>query len=143
MSSIKHITPILLLANKDIFILSDNDSAAKQARDSYCKEKGYQANHWYTFADVGINDKETIEDFISDKNLFVKVLNDIGKTEIQIQDIPNTGIMRHLAGWLNKEQKQQLKNLIVEQLTPNQIDVTYYSLLQNLKEKIANATENH
>ncbi len=141
-SSIKHITPILLLANKDIFILSDNDSAAKQAKDSYCKEKGYQANHWYTFADVGVNDKETIEDFISDKNLFIKVLNDMGKTEIQIQDIPNQGIMRHLAGCLNKEQKQQLKNLIVERLTPNQIDVTYYSLLQNLKEKIENATEN-
>ena len=66
----------------------------------------------------------------------------MGKTEIQIQDIPNQGIMRHLAGCLNKEQKQQLKNLIVERLTPNQIDVTYYSLLQNLKEKIENATEN-
>lgn len=142
-TSIKTLTPILLLAKRDIFILSDNDSAAEQARQSYKKEQGYQYNHWYTFTDLGVTNKKTIEDFITDRSLFQKVLKEMGKTNIEIPEHPEKGIMSVFHHHLTKDERQQFKVLLAQKITYNQIDTSYYSLLQALKEKIQNETQQH
>lgn len=142
-SSIKTLTSILLLAKRDIFILSDADSAAEQAKRSYQKDQGYQANHWYTFTDLGVSNKKTVEDFITDKSLFEKVLKEIGKMNIEIPEHPEKGIMSVLHPHLNKDQRQQFKALLAQKITCNQIDVSYYNLLQALKENIQNEIQPH
>ena len=142
-SSIKILTSILLLAKRDIFILSDDDSPAEQARQSYQKEQGFQANHWYTFTDLGVTDKKTIEDFITDRSLFKKVLKEMGKTNIEIPEHPEKGIMSVLHPHLTKDERQQFKVLLAQKITYNQIDASYYTLLQALKEKIQNETQQH
>lgn len=141
-SSIKTLTSILLLAKKDIFILSDADSAAEQAKRSYQKEQGYQSNHWYTFTDLGINNKQTIEDFIADRNIFKTVLEEMGKPDIEIPANTENGIIAFLSRHLkNKEEKQQFKVLLAQRLTGDYLDPAYYQLLKALKEKIQNETQ--
>lgn len=139
--SIKNLTPVFLLANKEIFIISDGDSAAVQAKKSYQKDQGYRFNHWYTFTDLGSN-KKTIEDFIADRNIFKAVLEEMGKTDIEIPANPENGIIAFLSSLIkNKEEKQQFKVLLAQRLTCDSIALDYYQLLTNLKEKIQNETQ--
>lgn len=130
-----------MLANKEIFIISDGDSAAVQAKKSYQKDQGYRFNHWYTFTDLGSN-KKTIEDFIADRNIFKAVLEEMGKTDIEIPANPENGIIAFLSSLIkNKEEKQQFKVLLAQRLTCDSIAPDYYQLLTNLKEKIQNETQ--
>ena len=140
--SIKVLTPILKLARKDIFIVSDADDAAQQARTSYVENNGYQYQHWFTFKDLGINDKITIEDFILGEDLFQNVLVEMGKEPVDFSQRSKKGVLGCVANVLkNKEEKQHFKNMLAEKLTSDKIDPSYYELLEALKNKIENATE--
>ena len=90
-----------------------------------------------------MTNKKTIEDFITDRSLFKKVLREMGKTNIEIPEHPEKGIMSVLHPHLTKDERQQFKVLLAQKITYNQIDASYYALLQALKEKIQNETQQH
>ena len=140
-SAIKHITPILLLADKDVFILSDADSAAKTAQKTYQQENGYKKQQWFTFSDLGFFDKETIEDFVSDESLFADILNKMNRSNIDLNKRGNKGIMAFLTERLSKDERLLFKENVARQITWKQIDPSYYELLEELKNRIENATE--
>lgn len=142
-SSIKHLTPILQLTNRNIFIVSDADEAAQKAKTSYIKDSGYQYQNWFTFKDLGIQDKFTIEDFIIDEDIFQKTLIEMNKQSADFSQRSNKGILGCIADLLNKEEKRTFKNLVATKLTTDKIDPSYYQLLEKLKNKIENATENN
>lgn len=132
---IKTITPLLKLADKNVFIFTDSDEAAKKAKESYQKENGYMNGNWFTFEDLGGNKDETLEDYI-DENFLQQVLNNV-KEGIKIEDnTKNLPVMQFLFNRLNKNEKWEFKNYITNNLETKYIKDSYFKILSNFKDKI-------
>ena len=110
-SDIKMITPLIKLADKNVFIFTDSDSASNNAKKSYQKDNGYMSGNWYTFEDLGGREDETLEDYIDEKFL-KQALNNIGVNIDLTQNTDNKPIMQYLYNKLNKDEKWKFKNYI-------------------------------
>lgn len=133
---IKSITPLLQLASKNVFIFTDSDSAATEAKNSYKDKHGYMSDNWFTFEDLGGNKDETLEDYI-DKALLEEAIE---ATKIKIdlnKNIYNKPIMQYLSN-ISKNDKDTFKNYITNNMKPKNIKDTYFERLFNLKAKIEN-----
>jgi predicted ATP-dependent endonuclease of OLD family len=147
----KFITPILELAKRECFIMSDADEAAKRLQKQFNEEKLYGV--WKRYDEIIENTPEiTAEDFIK-KNVFVVLCKKIKRenpslpklTEADFQD--SQGVMHILKKWVEipsfddakqKEIIKSIKETVFSELKPSQIEDNYYKLLERLKEDINN-----
>ena len=133
---IKHLTPLLMLANKNVIIFTDSDTGSNEAKKSYKSNNGYKNENWFTFENLGGMKDETIEDYVGNKELLQKALEYIGHTEIDLSTKGNKKIMKMLEG-LNKEDKDKFKSYIIKKLTYKDIKEEYFStILKTLRDKI-------
>jgi hypothetical protein len=130
-SSFKHVTPIVQLARKNVFIFSDSDKAAENARDSYKREKGYQPENWYTIEELGGGKNYTIEDYLESDFLQRGLDQILGEGEKLIADKGNNPVMVFLHN-LQKEEKEKLKAYYANNVSISNIIPEYYALLENL-----------
>ncbi len=133
---IKHLTPLLMLANKKVTIFTDSDNGSNDAKKSYKNSNGYQYDHWFTFENLGGAKDETIEDYIGNEDLLLKALEHIGHTEIDLSMRSNKKVMKMLEN-LNKEDKEKFKSFLIKKLTYKDIKEEYCSvILKTLRDKI-------
>lgn len=133
--SFKLVAPIVQLAKKNIFILSDADSAALSAREAYRRDNGYQYHNWYTIKDLGGYENYTIEDYLEDEFLQKGVDIILGEGVKDIKDKAERPVMQFLIN-LSKDQRDALKKYYSDNVTVTDIKLTYYQLLENLIEQI-------
>jgi len=138
---IKSMTPLVMLADKDIFIFTDSDDASISAQNDYKNNNGYKSSQWYTFADLGGTKNQTAEDYVTTE-LINRALSDIGKSEINLNDnTENKPIMQFLYNKTTKEEKRNFKDYIAKNVTFNDIKDDYYERLNQLMIKIENIDE--
>lgn len=132
-SGIKHVTPVFAyIKDKKIIIFTDSDEASENAKKEYIKNKGYQAENWFTFEDLGGEKNETIEDYLSDE-ILDKGLKHI-KSEIDIRTRGKQKVMKFLHGVPNLD---AFKTFLYENVTPDDIKKEYFTvILHNLSEKL-------
>jgi len=146
---IKCITPILELANRDCFIMTDADEAAKRLQKQFDEEKLYGV--WKRYDEIIEDTPEiTAEDFIK-KNVFVSLCKKIKRENPSLSDLTEAdfqdsrGVMYILKKWVKipsfdkdkqKEITDSIKETVFSELKPSQIEDNYYNLLEKLKECI-------
>ena len=140
---IKSITPILELAQREYFIISDSDAPAKEKQKEYMKERG--TGLWKRYDEILPGTKEiTGEDFIEIKTI-EKALKEI---KLKYSQLVNTdpqfddtrGILFAIKEWLNKNGLSKdskyiiegLKDYIFDNLKPSDIKDEYYDLITEL-----------
>ena len=140
--SIKAITPLIELAQRQCMIISDNDKPAKDQQKIYKQERGF--GEWKTYQDI---DKKieavTGEDFI--KNDFItkyvkNVLSGTNMPEFNASMLPDKkGKIDAVSRWLNtngmtadqtKDTITKIKNEIFDNLKGQHIEDSYTYLLQ-------------
>ncbi|MDR2685213.1 MAG: ATP-binding protein [Rickettsiales bacterium] len=132
--SIKNITPVWNLAKKKLTIFTDSDESSNTARESYKTEKGYEADAWLTYEDLGGQRHETIEDYIND-DLLKKALEHIN-SDIDIATRETKKVMQFLET-LSKDNKKSFKEYIYDNLKPTNIKAEYFTIiLKNLADKL-------
>lgn len=133
---IKHLTPLLMLANKNVIIFTDSDNGSNEAKKSYKNSNGYKNENWFTFENLGGTRDETIEDYIGNEELLQKALEYIGHTEIDFSTRNNKKIMKMLES-LEKEDKEKFKSYLIKKITYKDIKDEYFSIiLKELQNKI-------
>lgn len=148
-SFMKYLTPIMELANRECFILSDNDEPSRRTQEKFNEEKLFGV--WKRYSEILLNTPEiTAEDFIK-KEAILKVCKNIKQTnpnlkELTIDDFRNNrGIIYNIKNWLSipsiDENKQKeiieiIKDEIFNELKQSNIEDNYYNLLQKLSEQI-------
>lgn len=145
---IRYVTPLLELANRDCFILSDDDEIARQRQKEYIESQGYGL--WLRYSQI---DEEsgavTGEDFISLEAFREGWRKVRGKhpdlPEISDKDLRGSkGRVCALGSFLSKngfqsESKaivEELKSEIFRELKSSHIDGSYYVLLDRLASRV-------
>mgnify|MGYP001057832777 CR=1 FL=1 len=134
-TSIEHITPLLMLANKNIVIFTDSDKPSMDAKKKYVESEGYQKDNWHTFSELGGDKDETIEDYINNDDLLQTALESIGKTK----DIRTRGtqkIMKFVSD-LTRDEKNDFKTFIIKNMEDKDIKEEYFiRILKTLSDKL-------
>jgi len=152
---IKSMTPLMELAQRECFIVSDSDAPAKEKQTEYQKINGYGL--WKRYDEVLSNAKAiTAEDFIkldTIKNLLKQV-----KTKYpQLIDIEDSklsdsrGVLFAISEWLktngfsaadSKNTIDDLKNNIFDNLKPSDIIDEYYDFIVELEKIVSEDKKN-
>jgi len=146
--SIKNVTPMLELGQRECIILSDSDDPAKQHQTEYEQKHGYGV--WKRFDQIKSTDVITSEDFIKDAVVIKALKEELKKyPNIRISTDPriqNTkGKLNIIVAWLKQNRVSdsdckiiidQTKNNIFTNLKVADIDNSYYEFLRALEEEI-------
>lgn len=140
--TIKTITPLIELANRECLIVSDSDKPAKDQQKKYTRDKGF--GKWKNYQDIDSTiEAITGEDFIKNEfitkqiktvsaNLSMPVFNDT---------LPDKGKLTVIDSWLTsngmtqeqaKDVTRKIKDKIFENLKSQNIEDTYTKLLQGI-----------
>ncbi len=151
--SMAQITPLLKLANREAFIVSDNDKPAKDKKKEYEKNNGY--GYWFTYEDIDSELKAiTGEDFIK-ISIIIDILSKIKDEkgfDIEISESDFTdpkGRLYIIDKWLidngiaEKEDRKEIINNIKDEIFSDlkytHIEEYYYDFLINTIKKINEA----
>ncbi len=145
---IGNITPLLELADRTCFVLSDADAAAKDKKKKYQNEGGY--GKWWTYDDVwpGVP-AVTGEDFVK-SHVFLDLLTQIKETR-NLVNLPENlddprGKIYIITKWLTEngvpgneisKTLEEIKEKVFSNLRQAEISDTYYEFLEKLAEKIS------
>jgi len=147
--SIKAITPLMELANRECLIISDSDKPAKDQQKLYKQEKGY--GKWNHYQDINSKiEAITGEDFL-DNDYIVKqithVLTDAALPSFDPSILPNkknklAAIKKWLTanGYTDEQTNDTLlkiKDSLFESLKPLHIDSSYSELLLGITKAIS------
>lgn len=152
---IKSMTPLMELAQRECFIVSDSDAPAKEKQTEYQKINGYGL--WKRYDEVLSNAKATTaEDFI--KLDTIKTLLKQVKTKypqlIEIEDSKlsdSRGVLFAISEWLktngfsaadSKNTIDDLKNNIFDNLKPSDIIDEYYDFIVELEKIVSEDKKN-
>lgn len=152
---IKSMTPLMELAQRECFIVSDSDASAKEKQTEYQKINGYGL--WKRYDEVLSNAKAiTAEDFI--KLDTIKTLLKQVKTKYpQLIDIEDSklsdsrGVLFAISEWLktngfsaadSKNTIDDLKNNIFDNLKPSDIIDEYYNFIVELEKIVSEDKKN-
>lgn len=142
-STIKAITPIIELAERECLIISDNDKPAKAQQKAYVQEKGY--GEWKRYHDIDSTiDAITGEDFV--KNDFIAkqlnlVLKGLSMPQFDETLLPSNYKLSAIFKWLTdngmtKDQAEdvipKIKDSISHNLKYQNIEPTYTKLLNGI-----------
>lgn len=141
--TIKTITPMIELANRECLIVSDSDKPAKEQQKIYKRDKGFGT--WKIYQDIDSSiEAITGEDFVKNSVIakHVKlVLADSSMPVFNETDLPDKNKLVAIIKWLKDngmtpDQAQdtvtKVKHSIFEQLKPTNIEVTYTKLLEGI-----------
>jgi energy-coupling factor transporter ATP-binding protein EcfA2 len=146
--SMKSITPMIELANRTCFIISDADKAAKEEQKLYKKDKGF--GEWLTYADIDSSITAlTGEDFVKKAHV-IKQVNSVisaaGMPAFAEIDLPNDHdklavILRWLtANGMTQEQAKdalnQIKDAIFAKLKASDIADEYQKLMIGIQARV-------
>jgi len=141
--SIKAITPMIELAQRQCLIISDSDSPAKDKQKEYKKEKGFGS--WKTYQDIDPTIKAiTGEDFIKNDFIAEQIKSTLAETAMPAFDKFSLGDKNKLSAiskWLTdngmtKEQANStlsnIKNSIFENLESQNIEDEYLKMFNGI-----------
>ena len=145
----KYLTPILDLANRECFILSDNDEPSHRYQEKFNAEKLFGV--WKNYKQILPNTQEiTAEDFIK-KEIILRICKNVNRTNTSLRDLTlddfrnNSGVIYVIKNWLNipsfdeskqKEIIEMIKDEIFNELKQSHIEDNYYNLLEKLSEQV-------
>jgi hypothetical protein len=133
--SIRNITPIIKLCNKKVIIFTDADKGSNDAKKSF--EKQDPETKWITFSDINSNHNNyTIEDFIKNDLLNKAALE--SNIDVNFEDKPDNKTVMKYIGNAEKENKENFKNYIANNITRDDIKREYFDTLKELNESIKN-----
>jgi len=138
---IRYITPMIELANRECFIISDDDEISKEKQKEYIKNRGYGT--WKRYSEIQSGTTAiTGEDFLVAEAILAawkKVWSiQPGLPELTVKDINGTkGRVHAISSLLQKngfhvEAKKivdEFKEELFNDLKPSHIDSSYYELL--------------
>lgn len=146
--SIKNVTPMLELGQRECLILSDADDPAKQHQTEYKQNHGYGV--WKRYDQINSTNVITSEDFIKDTVIIKALKEELKKypsiqinTEPQIQN--NSGKLNIITVWLKQNSvsdinckiiTDQMKDNLFTNLKTSDIYNSYYEFLKILGEEI-------
>lgn len=138
---VRNITPLLELANRSCFIVSDSDAPAKEKQKEYQKLRGYGT--WKRYDEISKSvSAETADDFIKE-DVFKKHLEKAKQGLPSLTGDPPLGTSGRMAvvkKWLtsqgiNQEQTKEfldgLKSALFDDLKVVDIDASYYDFLKD------------
>ncbi len=147
----RYITPVFEAANRDCFILSDNDEPAKRYQKDFNEENLY--GDWKRYDELLPDLQEiTAEDFIK-KDIIVKAWKNRKQDYTHLCDLNNTelsddrGVIYVLKqkirtceidGNKQKEILNSIKEYIFSELKPSHIDDNYFNLLERIARHLKN-----
>lgn len=144
---VKKFTPIMQLADKSCFILTDSDEQSLTARKDFQKNKLY--GDWHTYGSVLKNNSyETLEDFIKTAE-WKKQVNACKSIDVKIpatyyEKRPRLSELRKELSKLGvaKEDVRKICNEIKKQLfegefKPNMLENEYFDMLEKLEKKLS------
>ncbi len=145
----KSLIPIFEAVNRKCLIITDNDEPAEQRKKEYEKIRGFGT--WETYKEIDTNCYAiTGEDFLK-KDYIKGKIKFFKKKHPEINGDPdfsssNLGILHSIVDWLingnHKSQEEtkilnsEFKSLLFEDLTPKNIDITYYKFLTKVIDKL-------
>lgn len=145
----KYITPVFEAANRDCFILSDNDELAKRYQKDFNEENLY--GDWKRYDELLPDLQEiTAEDFIK-KDIIIRAWKNIKQDYTHLGDLNNTelgddrGVIYVLKqkirtceidGNKQKEILDSIKEYIFSELKPSHIDDNYFNLLERIAQHL-------
>lgn len=130
--SMAQLTPLLKLACRESWIVSDNDAPAKNMKKEYEKNHGY--GFWKTYQDIDPELKVmTGEDFVKTEPI-LKILNKIKEENQYQKDITDTDFSSNPKGKLFVINKWLIDNGVTEQKNREEIiDSVKQTLFDELK----------
>ncbi|UKS25817.1 ATP-binding protein [Paenibacillus sp. HWE-109] len=147
---VKHIANILELANRQYIILSDNDKPAREWQKEFVKLRMHGVWKRYDELTEGFN-VSTVEDFIK-PHCFIRTIDELRENtyknlplitkESFITTKPKLLILDDALKVVetDKESRKQIieeiKDMVIENLKPADLEDSYYLLLENLLEEI-------
>lgn len=146
---IRHITPLLELANRECIIISDNDKISKEKQEEFNRIGGY--GDWKTYDDI-MPDIEAVtgEDFIK-VDVFHDPINNIISEYSSLSKVKDADLLHSrgkiyaLKSWMNRaklkeEEKkdclEKIKEMVFSNLKPSNIEEKYYKFLKQLAKQI-------
>lgn len=135
-SGVETLVTLLILANKKFIIVADSDEASSKKRNEFIKNYPEHKESWIAYADV-INSISTMEDFLEENHIenHIKLK---GNNTFKYDSNKNAILNIEKAGYKDKESKQEIKNLLIANLSKNKIKTDYESFVVAVKNKISN-----
>jgi predicted ATPase len=146
--SIKNVAPLIELASRNCWIISDNDETAQREKRKYVQAKGY--GEWCLYSDLdSAIEAVTGEDFIQ-KKVIARALKPIaakfGIKALDEADIPDYGRLAAIGTWLKKEASlpeeevkaalQSIKEAIFSGLSSKHIEGSYDLVLAAIDARV-------
>jgi len=132
-NSIKNLTPLLVLAQKEFVIFTDSDHGSREAKVSFAKTDHFEGKRWFTFEDLGGLKDQTIEDYIK-ADFLREALRSAGLDENSVETSERTPVMK-LLSHAEKEKVDAFKIYIAKNVKATNIKDEYYQILSSLSEK--------
>ncbi|MFB6181947.1 MAG: AAA family ATPase [Candidatus Magasanikbacteria bacterium] len=144
--SIKNITPLLDLANKSCFIVTDSDTPAKEKQKKF--QEANLHGKWRLYEEIDSEKAAvTSEDYVKSE-VILKSLEGVLDEEININptDLPDNDRLSYLESQLKsdlsltnqkwKEVSRKIKRGVFEDLTQEDIEDSYFEFLDKLSEEV-------
>lgn len=140
--AIRNITPVIELAGRRCFIVSDSDEAAKDKQEEYKTIRGF--GDWYKYDDISKTCKaETGEDFLTETAFYSHIKGLPGKFSSLQTPFPVVvvGRLSAIKKWMLKQgvspadtrdALHEIKSQIFDNLKVDDIDESYYDFLVEL-----------
>ena len=141
--TIKTITPMIELAQRNCLIVSDSDKAAKEQQKIYKLDKGF--GQWKNYQDIDASiEAITGEDFIKNDFITKQIKTILSSSSMPVFDpanLPNKNKLASISKWLTdngmtaeqtKDTINKIKNSIFENLKHQNIESSYSKILEGI-----------
>ncbi|MDR2579209.1 MAG: ATP-binding protein [Chitinispirillales bacterium] len=133
-SGVKTLVQLLILANKKFIIVADSDDASNTEGEKFKNDYQEFSATWLSYADT-VKNVVTMEDFLSPtyiaKNIKIKF------PEFSYDESKSALKNIEFASKNDKNIKQEIKNVLIENLKSEDIRPQYGNFVEHLKEKLA------
>jgi hypothetical protein len=133
-SGVETLAQLLILANKRFIIVSDSDQTSNNRRTEFEKNYPKYKQSWLSYSDIcyGIS---TMEDFL-ETDYIENILKKNGYDAYSYNEKKSAIENIEKAVGNDKEEKQRIKNKLVESLPKGKIKTEYATFVEKLKEKL-------
>ncbi|MDR2836341.1 MAG: AAA family ATPase [Bacteroidales bacterium] len=136
-SGVETLVQLLILANKKFVIVADSDKASIDKQKEFTENYKEFSNCWLAYADV-VKNVSTMEDFITAEHITKCIKQEF--SDFKYNELKNAIKNIESVTKPDKEQKQKIKNKLVEELDKNSIKDDYNQFINRLESRIKNDT---
>lgn len=135
-SGVETLVQVLMLAQKQFVIVADSDSTSGKKKEEFVKNYKEYESCWVGYADV-IERVSTMEDFLN-PDYIDSIIKNNGYLQFVYDKNKNAiSNIEAAVGRDNKEEKQKIKRLLIDNLTKENIKDDYKSYVDRLLEVLA------